>query len=75
MNVVGNRVLLKVAIIMNGDQQAPSQEGKVIDSRMDGIKKGDTVFYNPYGAVSINSLTTKKHLFLVVDGEDIYAKL
>lgn len=75
MKPIGNRVLLQVNIIKVGEEERPSQEAKVLDSSLDGVKKGDTVFFNPYGAVSIDSKKTKKHMFLVVDEEDIYAKL
>ena len=76
IKVVGERVLLQINILKDekGEEQ-PSQEGKVLQSGVDDVKKGATVFYNPFGAVSINSLKTKKHMFLVVDGEDVYATL
>lgn len=72
---VGNRVVLKCDIIIENEEEKPSQEGKVIESNMEGITKGDIVFFNPYGAVSVNSLKTKKALVLIVDSEDIYGKL
>lgn len=75
----GNRVLLQVPIIIvkNGteEREEPSQEGKVMASNVEGVKKGQTVFFNPYGAVSVNSLKTKKAIVLIVDAEDVYATL
>lgn len=35
-------------------------------------EKGDMVFINPFGAVGVESVKTKKHLTLLVDGEDVY---
>lgn len=76
MKPVGNRVFLKVAIRTDKDgNEEIDQEAKVVDSNMEGVKKGDTVFFNQYGAVSVNSMKTKKHIFLIVDSEDVYGKL
>jgi len=38
-------------------------------------EKKDTVFFNQFGCVSVNSLKTKKVAVLLVDGEDVYGKL
>ncbi len=34
--------------------------------------KGDTVFFNQFGAVSVDSQKKKNSLTLLVDGEDVY---
>lgn len=73
MKPVGNRVLLKVPIFVDEDGvEQYAQEAKVVESNMEGIKKGNTVFFNQFGAVSVDSLKTKKYIFLIVDAEDIY---
>ena len=69
----GNRLFLKVNIRTDKDgNEEIDQEAKVVESNMEGVKKGDTVFFNQYGAVSVNSMKTKKHIFLIVDAEDVY---
>ena len=74
MRPIGNRVFLKVNIKTDKDgNEIIEQEAKVIESNVDDVKKGDTVFFNQYGAVSVNSMKTKKNIFLIVDLEDIYA--
>lgn len=35
-------------------------------------EKGDTVFFNPFGAVSVDSQKKKNSIVLLVDGEDVY---
>lgn len=76
MKPVGNRVFLKVNIrVDKNGNEVIDQEAKVVESNMEGIKKGDTVFFNQYGAVSVNSMKTKKNIFLIVDAEDVYGKL
>jgi co-chaperonin GroES (HSP10) len=73
---VGQRCVLKVDISLDKDgNETISQEAKVIDSGVEGIKKGDTVFFNQFGAVSVNSLKTKKNMVLICDAEDIYGKM
>lgn len=73
---VGERVVLKVDISIDKDgNEIVSQEAKVIDSGVDGVSKGDTVFFNQFGAVSVNSLKTKKNMVLIVDSEDVYGKM
>lgn len=73
MKPVGNRVLLKVNIHTNKEGvEEYEQEAKVVESNMEGVKKGATVFFNQFGAVSVNSMKTKKHIFLIVDAEDVY---
>jgi len=39
------------------------------------LKKGDKVYYNPYGCVEIEVKSSKKAKVLCVDAEDVYAKL
>jgi|WetSurMetagenome_2_1015567.scaffolds.fasta_scaffold390450_3 co-chaperonin GroES (HSP10) len=74
MRPIGSRVFLKVNIKTDKDgNEIIEQEAKVIESNVDDVKKGDTVFFNQYGAVSVNSMKTKKNIFLIVDAEDIYA--
>lgn len=34
--------------------------------------KGDTVFFNQFGAVSVDSQKKKNSMVLLVDGEDVY---
>lgn len=34
--------------------------------------KGDTVFFNQFGAVSVDSQRKKNSIVLLVDGEDVY---
>jgi len=76
MKPVGNRVFLKVKLYVDKDGvEQVEQEAKVVESNMEGVNKGDTVFFNQFGAVSVNSLKTKKHIFLIVDAEDVYGKL
>jgi co-chaperonin GroES (HSP10) len=73
---VGQRCVLKVDISLDKDgNEQISQEAKVIDSGVEEIKKGDTVFFNQFGAVSVNSLKTKKNMVLICDSEDIYGKM
>lgn len=38
-------------------------------------EKGDIVFFNQFGCVSVNSLKTKKVAILLIDGEDVYGKM
>jgi len=74
----GKRVILKVELIEaeqpdGSKRQEPSPEAKVVRSNNKEIKKGDTVYFNYYGAISIEGLKTKKTVTLVVDEEDIFA--
>lgn len=73
---LGNRVFLKVNIKVNKEGvEEIEQEAKVLESNMEGVKKGDTVFFNQFGAVSVNSMKTKKNIFLIVDAEDVYGRI
>lgn len=79
MQALGNRVLLQVAIVKRKQEDGKevddiSREGTVLQSSGD-LKKGDTVYYNPYGAVEIETKRTKKSLVLCVDLEDVYVRL
>lgn len=76
MKPVGNRVVLKVKIHTNKEGvEEIEQEAKVLESGIADVKKGDIVFFNQFGAVSVNSLKTKKDMVLIVDAEDIYGKV
>jgi co-chaperonin GroES (HSP10) len=48
------------------------QEATVIESTVEGIKKGQTIFCVIYGGVRIDSLEDKKATYLIIDKEDIY---
>lgn len=79
MKVLGNRVLLSVPIVKRKmddgtEKEDLSREATVLASAGE-MKKGDVVYYNPYGGVEIESKRTKKALTLVVDMEDVYAVL
>lgn len=37
-----------------------------------GPNKGDTVFFNGFGAVSVDSQRKKNSVVVLVDGEDVY---
>jgi co-chaperonin GroES (HSP10) len=80
MRPYGKRVILKVDLVMveqpdGTKREEPSSEAKVMMSNTKDIKKGDTVFFNYFGAISIESKKTKKSIVLVVDEEDIFAIL
>lgn len=76
MKPVGNRAVLKVKIHTNKEGvEEIEQEAKVLESGIADVKKGDIVFFNQFGAVSVNSLKTKKDMVLIVDAEDIYGKV
>lgn len=73
---VGTRVVLKVKLKVNKEGiEEVEQEAKVLESGIDDVKKGDTVFFNQFGAVSVNSLKTKKDIVLIIDAEDVYGLL
>lgn len=83
MKALGNRVLLQVEVIKRKQEQPDgtvkevddiSREAVVLQSSGE-LNKGDKVYYNPYGAVEIESKRTKKSLVLCVDLEDIYVLL
>ena len=75
MKPLGQRCILKCTLFVKDGVEDVEQEAKVVESGVDDIKKGDIVFFNQYGAVSVNSLKTKKNAVLIVDAEDIYAKI
>ena len=79
MKALGNRVLLQVNIVKKKqadgtEKEDISREGVVLQSSGE-LKKGDKVYYNPYGCVEIESKRTKKNLTLCVDLEDVYVLL
>lgn len=80
MKPTKNRVILKVEKLIkkNPDGQEVtdiSREGKVVESADPEFKKGMVVYYNPYGGIEMEYLTTKKHIVLIIDSDDIYAIL
>lgn len=81
MKAIGNRVILKVKKIQkvnpeNGEKYWDfDRKGKVVQSGNKEIKKGDEVYYNPFGSVNLEELETKNALVMCVDFEDIYVKL
>ena len=79
MKALGNRVLLQVAIVKRKMEDGTEKddigrEGVVLQASGE-LKKGDVVYYNPFGAVEIESKRTKKGLVLCVDMEDVYVLL
>lgn len=79
MKVLGDRVLLQVAIIKRKQEDGTekediSREGVVLQGN-DEMNKGDIVYYNPFGCVEIETKRTKKALVLCVDSEDVYVVL
>lgn len=52
-----------------------STDGKVLETNVPEIKKGDVVHINPRGAVSVQSMETKKHVVLIIDLDDVLAKV
>jgi len=64
----------KVMVDENGREMYDfKREALVMQSNMEGVKKGDVVYFNPYGAVKIDSQETKKVLVLVVDAREVCA--
>jgi hypothetical protein len=51
------------------------QEGKVISSNLEGIKKGMTVIANYRGGMPVIKLENKKLVTVIFDADDIYAVL
>lgn len=79
MKALGNRVLLQVNIIKRKQEDGTekddiSREATVMQAAGE-LNKGDVVYYNPYGAVEIESKRTKKTLVLCVDLDDVYVVL
>ena len=80
MQVLGNRVLLKVEKLYTKDDEGNekmdiSREAKVVNSNVEEIQKGDTVYYLPYGGVEVDKMSTKKFMFLCVDADDVFMVL
>lgn len=72
-------MLLQVAIIKRKQEDGTekddiAREGIVLQNSGE-LKKGDTVYYNPFGCVEIETKRTKKTLVLCVDLEDVYVLL
>lgn len=79
MKVLGKRALLQVNIVKRKqadgtEKEDISREGVVLQANGE-LKKGDRVYYNPYGCVEIETKRTKKALVLCVDLEDVYVVL
>lgn len=87
MNIkpTGEKVLLKVEKIYKKEGGKPVMDGEgnplydlndfyVFASNSPEFKKGKKVFPIIRGGVPITELETKKHYFLVVDIQDIYAQ-
>ena len=77
---LGKRVILKVDLIVveqpdGSKREEPKPEGKVFQSNCPDIKKGSIVYFNYFGAISIETMKTKKNITLVVDEDDIFAIL
>lgn len=79
MKALGDRVLLQVAIIKrkqeDGTEKDDIARDGVVMQNAGELKKGDVVYYNPFGCVEIETKRTKKALVLCVDMEDIYVLL
>lgn len=74
---IGDRVVLKVELIRKKQKDGTetvdiSREAKVEESSNTEIKKGSTVYYNPRGCIQVETMNTKKHIFLIVDAIDVY---
>lgn len=84
MRLLTRGVLLKAENIyekevIDGKKQDVYQgfkpEGKVVLSNVEGIKKGETIQVNPYGGSEVQSLSTKKNRFLVIEERDLLISL
>lgn len=84
MRLLTKGILLKVENIyekevIDGKKQDVYQgfkpEGVVVLSSVEGVKKGETVQVNPYGGSEIQSLSTKKNRFLVIEERDLLIAL
>lgn len=79
MKPIGQRLIIKVKknIKKEGELEVIdlSQEAKVVESNIPEVKKGDVVYYNPRGCINIQNLETKKEITLIIDSDDVYAKL
>lgn len=49
-----------------------SQEGKVVSSNIEGLKKGMTVIVAFRGGMPIRKLETKKSVTVIFEAEDVY---
>lgn len=84
MKLLNKGVLLQVENIyekevVDGKKQEVykgfKDEGKVIVSNHEGIKKGDIIVCNPYGGSEVKSLGSKKHRLLFIESRDLLVKL
>ena len=87
MKPLGNRAILKITKNYLMDKKKPlldeggnpvyeqEQIATVISSNIPELKKGDKVIPIIRGGVPIYSQETKKYVVVVIDQEDIYAKL
>lgn len=74
--LLGDNVLLQVENIyekVDGKEVLKdfSREGKVLQSNVEDVKKGDKVYYLPFGGVQIDTMCTKKHRILCIPAEDV----
>lgn len=70
-------MLLKVELIRkklkDGNESVDiSREARVEESNNKDIKKGSAVYYNPRGCIQVETMATKKYIFLLVDAIDVY---
>ena len=86
MQVINKGIIFKTECIYEKEVVEPGKkavevykgfknEGTVVDSNMEEVKKGDTVQVNPWGGSEVTSLATKKHKFLVIEARDVLVKL
>ena len=66
----------KPVILEDGSQAYDlSQEGKVISSNIEGIKKGDIVITNYRGGMPVQKLENKKSVTVIFEEDDVYGIL
>lgn len=65
--------------VVNGKKedvfQGFSNEGEVVFSNVEGLKKGDRVLVNPWGGAEVGSMSTKKHKFIIIEQRDVLLRL
>ena len=78
--VVGQRILVRAENIYEKEDgkemwKGVKPSGKVIVSNVEEVKKGDTVYFTPFSGVEIADMSDKKYRVLVLDIEDVYARV
>jgi hypothetical protein len=78
--VVGQRVLVRAENIYEKEDgkemwKGVKPSGKVLVSNVEEVKKGDTVYFTPFSGVEIADMSDKKYRVLVLDIEDVYARV